>query len=282
MLFRSEEKETVEEEAMEEEAAEEEDEEKSAEEEDEEETAAEETMEEETAEEQIQEEEIVEKETVEDEDAEQGEGMLDEEALEVDLLDDIIAATGSNALRKCKAATPSNAATFTVNRPMALSDDDDEDGSGGSWQWDGVQQESEVAPIHQSSYPSDYTGYSYLVKDHRTEGELHINKRDMELYAKDGEDSYGKSQADATLEGAVYGLYAAEDIVHPDGKTGIVFKKGELVSIASTDQNGDASFVVITEVSETSKEVPNLYSVNVEKNGNGWIGRPLKIGRAHV
>lgn len=291
-----EEKETVEEEAMEEEAAEEEDEEESAEEEDEEETAAEETveeetvegetadevtMEEETAEEQIQE-EIVEKETVEENDAEQDAGMLDEETLEIDLIDDITEATGSNAFRKRKAATPSNAATFTVNRPMALSDDDDENGSGGSWQWDGVQQESEVAPIRQSSYPSDHTGYSYLVKDHRTEGELHINKRDMELYAKDGEDSYGKSQADATLEGAVYGLYAAEDIVHPDGKTGIVFKKGELVSIASTDQNGDASFVVITEVSETSKEVPNLYSENVEKNGNGWIGRPLILGNYYV
>lgn len=82
-----------------------------------------------------------------------------------------------------------------------------------------------MAPIEQGSYPSGYIGYAYLVKDHRTEGELHINKRDKELFELE-EDSYGKAQADATLEGAVYGLYAAEDIRHPDGKTGVVFSAG--------------------------------------------------------
>ena len=40
--------------------------------------------------------------------------------------------------------------------------------------------------------------------------------------------------------------------------------------------------MVITEVSETSKDVPNLYSGNVEKNGNGWIGRPLLLGSYYV
>ena len=208
----------------------------------------------------------------------------DERDMEVD--NNLTFATGSNAEIEFDLATPSNAVPsfFAVNRLMRISDEDDEGGesSGGSWEWDGVQEESEVSPIDQSSYPSDYTGYSYVVKDHRTEGELHINKRDMELYEQEGEDSYGKSQADATLEGAVYGLYAAEDIIHPDGKTGKVFSSGELVSIAATDKNGDASFVVITETSETSKNVPNLYSGNVEKNGNGWIGRPLLLGSYYV
>lgn len=175
-------------------------------------------------------------------------------------------------------ATPSNASSFLVNRPLT-SEDEEEDG--GSWEWDGVQEESEVAPINQGSFPADYTGYHYLVKNHRTEGELHINKRDKELF-ESSEDSYGKTQADATLEGAVYGLYAAEDIIHPDGKTGVVFKSGELVSVAATDKNGDASFLVITEVSETSKDVPNLYDKNAEVNGNGWIGRPLLLGSYYV
>ena len=31
----------------------------------------------------------------------------------------------------------------------------------------------------------------------------------------------------ATLKGAVYGLYAREDIVHPDGATGTIYKAGE-------------------------------------------------------
>ena len=179
-------------------------------------------------------------------------------------------------------ASPSNAAVFRVKGPASFSEDDDDEGEGGHWEWDGVQEESEVDPIDQESYPSDYTGYRYLVKDHRTEGELHINKRDMELYEADKEGSYGKSQADATLEGAVYGLYAAEDVIHPDGKTGVVFKSGELVSIAATDKNGDASFLAITEVSDTSKDVPNLYTFNEEKNGNGWIGRPLILGSYYV
>ena len=209
----------------------------------------------------------------------------DDEEPDMELINDLALATDSNAGEWFGLATPSNGvpSLFAVNRPMGISDDEEDgDSSGGSWEWDGVQEESEVPPIDQSSYPSDYTGYSYVVKDHRTEGELHINKRDMELYEQDGEDSYGKSQADATLEGAVYGLYAAEDIIHPDGKTGKVFSAGELVSIAATDQNGDASFLVITEVSGTSKNVPNLYSGNVERNGNGWIGRPLLLGSYYV
>lgn len=176
-------------------------------------------------------------------------------------------------------ATLSNASVYSLHIPSLRSDDDE---AGGHWEWDGVQEESEVAPIRQSDYPADYTGFSYLVKDHRTEGELHINKRDLELFEKEEEDSYGKSQADATLEGAVYGLYAAEDIIHPDGKTGAVFSAGELVAIAATDKNGDASFLVITEESETSKGVPNLYDDNVDRNGNGWIGRPLILGSYYV
>lgn len=209
------------------------------------------------------------------------EADLEIDEFEIDLIDDVTIATSSNAARVSGIATPSDAiaSVFAVKR---LARDADDEESEGDWEWDGVQEESEVPPINQSAYPSDHTGYSYLVKDHRTEGELHINKRDMELYEQDEENSYGKSQADATLEGAVYGLYAAEDIIHPDGKTGKVFSAGELVSIAATDKNGDASFLVITEVSETSKDVPNLYTDNEEKNGNGWIGRPLILGSYYV
>lgn len=50
----------------------------------------------------------------------------------------------------------------------------------------------------------------------------------------------------ASLEGAVYGLYARNDIVHPDGATGAVFKAGDLVATLTTDKNGEA-------------EVNNLY-----------------------
>ena len=88
-------------------------------------------------------------------------------------------------------ATPSNAQTFSLSMPSLLAKD--EEGDGGSWTWDGVQEESEVEPIDQDSYDSDHTGHTFVVRDHRTEGELHINKRDLELYEQDMEDSYGKS-----------------------------------------------------------------------------------------
>lgn len=48
-------------------------------------------------------------------------------------------------------------------------------------------------------------------------------------------------QGDATLENAVYGLYAREDIVHPDGATGVIYKAGEKVATLTTDEHGEAS-----------------------------------------
>lgn len=57
----------------------------------------------------------------------------------------------------------------------------------------------------------------------------------------------GDTQGDAVLEGAVYGLFAAKDLVHPDGKTGVVYRKNDLVAVTSTDKNGDGSFLACTE-----------------------------------
>lgn len=179
-------------------------------------------------------------------------------------------------------ATPSNAEAHTFLVDIAL-DTDKEDGDG-SLTWDGVLLDSEIPLINQKEKETGYVGHTFLVSDHRTEGEIHINKRDLELYQNDNSDgkteSYGAAQGDATLENAVYGLYALDDIIHPDGYTGKVFSAGELVAIASTDKNGDASFVGITEASETSRNVPNLYMDN--QNGNCWIGRPLILGRYYV
>ena len=39
----------------------------------------------------------------------------------------------------------------------------------------------------------------------------------------------------------VYGLYAREDIVHPDGATGTIYKAGEQVASLTTDDKGQAS-----------------------------------------
>ena len=65
-------------------------------------------------------------------------------------------------------------------------------------------------------------------------GEVHIKKID-----KDTQDSV--SQGDGDLNGAVYGLYAAEDIQHPNGKTGLLYKKDQLV-VQGNDRKGSPKF----------------------------------------
>ena len=70
------------------------------------------------------------------------------------------------------------------------------------------------------------------VLNERTYAKIHLIKEDAETGAN--------PQGDATLEGAVYGLYARENIVHPDGTTGIVHKAGDLVSTLKVDRKGDA------------------------------------------
>ena len=47
-------------------------------------------------------------------------------------------------------------------------------------------------------------------------------------------------QGDATLEHAVYGLYARKDILHPDAKTGVLYPAGEQVAVLTTDGEGKA------------------------------------------
>ena len=86
----------------------------------------------------------------------------------------------------------------------------------------------------------DGCGNMWRIYDHRTEGEIHINKRDLDLEM--GQMTHmilWRFSGDATLEGAVYGLFAAADIIHPDGKTGTVYMANDLVAVTTTDKNGD-------------------------------------------
>ena len=122
---------------------------------------------------------------------------------------------------------------------------------------------SDVTPHTQGA--TDIECWTFIAYDHRTEGEIHFNKRDLNLAydeeGNDGEDNdaydktYADENGDGTLEGAVYGLFAARNIVHPDSDgdeendldTGIVYKEGDLVAVATTDRNGDGSFMTFTE-----------------------------------
>ena len=81
--------------------------------------------------------------------------------------------------------------------------------------------------------------FTHTFVNDRTTAKIHI-------YKVDSETGLAVPQGDASLEGAVYGLYARENIVHPDGATGTVFKAGDLVATLVTDAKGEA-------------EVKNLY-----------------------
>lgn len=88
------------------------------------------------------------------------------------------------------------------------------------------------------SYKNDST-YEYVFShefyNEEVRAEIHINKIDKET-----QDFV--SQGDATLIGAEYGLFAAEDIAHPNKKSDPVYKKGDLVAKGKIDKNGELDF----------------------------------------
>lgn len=68
-----------------------------------------------------------------------------------------------------------------------------------------------------------------VMKNDRTLGEISISKVDLDAVRYVGGSTAhgtalasGQTHGDAALDGAVYDLYAAEDITHPDGVTGVV------------------------------------------------------------
>lgn len=150
---------------------------------------------------------------------------------------------------------------------------------------------SEIMPVAPGE--GSIIDHTFIVYDHRTEGEVHINKQDLYLQngERDGYDAYGDAMGDGTLEGAVYGLFALSDIQHPDGHTGTVYRKDDLTAIATTDRNGDASFMAFTEAPgetwnyktgklETRQDGfsgPKAISGDEDDDGNFWIGRPLIV-----
>ncbi|MGN0276288.1 MAG: SpaA isopeptide-forming pilin-related protein, partial [Hominisplanchenecus sp.] len=75
--------------------------------------------------------------------------------------------------------------------------------------------------------------YTHTFENERVNAKINLVKKDAETGST--------PQGDATLEKAVYGLYAREDVVHPDGKTGVIYKAGTQIATLTTDKNGEAS-----------------------------------------
>lgn len=73
--------------------------------------------------------------------------------------------------------------------------------------------------------------FTHTFLNERVNAAIHLVKKDKET---------GEPQGDAVFTGAVYGLFAREDILHPDGKSGVVYKAGSQVTTLTTDEKGNA------------------------------------------
>ena len=106
-------------------------------------------------------------------------------------------------------------------------------------------------------------------EDDRVKGAVHIKKIDKETQVF-------LPQGDSSLAGAVYGLYAREDIVHPDGKTGVLFKKDSLIAQGVIKEDGTLDFSELYLGKMYVKEItppegytvyPTEYDVNLTYEG---------------
>lgn len=75
--------------------------------------------------------------------------------------------------------------------------------------------------------------FTHTFENERVNATIHLVKKDKETGRN--------TQGDAAFEGAVYGVYARDNIIHPDGKTGILYKAGSQVATMTVDKKGDAS-----------------------------------------
>lgn len=74
--------------------------------------------------------------------------------------------------------------------------------------------------------------FTHIFENERVNARISLVKKDKETGST--------PQGDAVFEGAVYGLYAREDIVHPDGSTGVLHKAGTQVAAFNVDKEGKA------------------------------------------
>ena len=78
--------------------------------------------------------------------------------------------------------------------------------------------------------------FSNIFENDRVLGYVDLTKYDVE---SESDITQGNTES---LEGAVYGIYAAEDIIHSDGATGVIHEKDALVATATIDKSGQTRF----------------------------------------
>ena len=105
----------------------------------------------------------------------------------------------------------------------------------------------------------------------------------VELIKYDTESESEIVQGDATLKGAVYGIYAAEDIVHQDKKTGILYRAGELVSTAEVGKSPkrNVSGYILNKDGSRHIEKPNGEIDYLDTPGKTIFG-DLELGKYYI
>lgn len=129
-----------------------------------------------------------------------------------------------------------------------------------------------------------------VMKNDRTLGEISISKVDLDAVRYVGGSTAhgtalasGQAHGDTALDGAVYDLYAAEDITHPDGVTGVV----DYSKIVDTDGNPiwhttirDNSGQWVSDYLPVLKKDHLVASAKIE---NGWLCfSNLYLGKYYV
>lgn len=90
--------------------------------------------------------------------------------------------------------------------------------------------------------------YSFYIKEDKEQEQQEVVyhctnehvQASLKLQKRDKETGEAAGQGDASLAGAVYGLYARENIEHPDGYTGTIYQKDEQIAALKTDEDGQA------------------------------------------
>lgn len=110
-----------------------------------------------------------------------------------------------------------------------------------------IEKTQEVVYLKEISVPTGYQidaqAYNVTLKIGKTTSKNITNDlvKAMITLSKQDAETGTTAQGDATLEGAVYGLYAREAIVHPDGKTGTIYEKDEQITTLTINKEGMAS-----------------------------------------
>lgn len=117
---------------------------------------------------------------------------------------------------------------------------------------------------------------SFSFTNERTLGSVKLIKYDTESESP-------ICQGDASIEGAVYGIYAAEDIVHQDQKTGVLFRKDALVQtsvIGISPKRNTEGFLLNTDGSRHIENPSGILAYE-ETLGKTLFG-DLELGKYYV